>query len=112
MWTWDQITQSFEELSRHPRPSWEQARIHARAMLQLIPKIRGVDSLSAVQPFLSHATLCISFPGREEIIGIYAENSDTYSVSFFTRTQAEPFESKIARLDEVVQLLCDEVVKI
>lgn len=105
MWTWERITEFFEELAQDPRDSWKRMADHGKAMLDVIPQIRDSKYLGDIEPSLSLAAFCLAFPGKEAMIAIHSEGENTFSLSFFTRTDPTVTERRTVMQNELIPTL-------
>lgn len=103
MWTWERIIEFYTEIENHPR--FESDSTNAHESLSLIAEVRSRDDLKGIEPFLSHATLCLYIPELDQSIAIYSDSPGICHVTLHEKKGITPIWEDIVENHRVVELI-------
>lgn len=103
MWTWERIIEFYTAVEKQPR--FESDAINARESLNLVEGIRSNGVLNGIEPFLSHATLCLYLPDLDQSIAIYSETPGICRVSLHEKMCITSIWEDKIESSEVIELI-------
>jgi len=103
MWTWERIIEFYKTVEKQPRFEFDE--INAHESLSLIESIRSCGELSGIEPFLSHATLCLYLPNLDQSIAIYSDLRGICRVTLHEKKGITPLWEDRVRSSAVIDLI-------
>jgi hypothetical protein len=90
MWSWETIEDNYRHMiERSPQ---KETVFQARAMLKIIPRLRADIRFEFTPPHVVHASLCFAIESVDEVVCIWAETDDHYSICLFYPDQTTSAE--------------------
>ena len=109
MRTYEELVSFYEvdsEYARHP-----EVQIHAKAILELLPRIKEVAQYDQIVMGTAHYILWIGYDKAEKVVHIWGVSENAYELSVFNGPTLESSDQILVQSADVIEALEDYINK-